>query len=434
MSGQLYSSQRDTGEMCLAPQYDEEQAMCVAPDMVGNADRAATVPGADSEGAVREAAEDLGTVDSLSTAGASCGAVIDALVPNNGDKAQVQLNLNIPIHPSGSVLFAFQLVGQCERDDAGAIKLRSELQLGVMGQIEIETWLVDFELFLRAAGLGYVESVGGSGAEAFRFIALAVRQQIADHNEDIADMILDGRTADGWTRQMGDGEYAELGMGLDVSAGVALSGGGSDGPDATAQGGYRYLSGERVTNGDGDGRLETHDTSQHEFRGAVTIHGTPETAVQGKVTAASLDDQLSKVEGEIQGDVAFDASELSAALVGSDWLSGVVEALGRIISQGRSAFSDEPARLAGQLADLVTDISPSDLALSNVAAGALDRLSSFNGINVGHMITAKASWEQGRGLSWELVLERTGRIEFGDNPRDRVYMLLENIDRVFRLP
>ena len=108
-----------------------------------------------------EGVRNLGNVKSLSEATGIVGGVIDALVPRRGDKASVEFNMNIPIHPSNTVFFSLRLVGQAERDSANKVKLRNEIQLGVMGKVEIDAWIVDIEAHLRVAGTH--QAVGSMG-------------------------------------------------------------------------------------------------------------------------------------------------------------------------------------------------------------------------------------------------------------------------------
>ena len=172
------------------------------------------------------------------------GGVIDALVPRRGDKASVEFNMNIPIHPSNTVFFSLRLVGQAERDSANKVKLRNEIQLGVMGKVEIDAWIVDIEAHLRVAGIGYIEAVGSNGAEAFNFLGLAIRESVADYSETGANFLMGGATRDNLFKLMGTGEYAEAGLGIEASAGLSVS----DNTDTDAAGAsYRDTSATRYT-------------------------------------------------------------------------------------------------------------------------------------------------------------------------------------------
>ena len=112
----------------------------------------------------------------MDKAGSIVGGIIDALIPQEGEKASVEFNLNIPIHPSGNVLLSFRMTGEAERVKSNQVKLRTEIQLGVTGKMEIDAIFAKLEAHLRVAGLGYIETVGSNPKEAVGFIGLFVRQ------------------------------------------------------------------------------------------------------------------------------------------------------------------------------------------------------------------------------------------------------------------
>ena len=77
----------------------------------------------------------------MDKAGSIVGGIIDALIPQEGEKASVEFILNIPIHPSGNVLLSFRMTGEVERVKSNQVKLRTEIQLGVTGKMEIDAIL-----------------------------------------------------------------------------------------------------------------------------------------------------------------------------------------------------------------------------------------------------------------------------------------------------
>lgn len=66
------------------------------------------------------------------------------------------------------------------------------------------------------------------------------------------------------------------------------------------------------------------------------------------------------------------------------------------------------------------------------SAQAIEQLSSL-GVKLGHELSVKGTWKAGVGFGVDITLSRKSEIEFGDSPADLVYVLVENLQRVFQI-
>lgn len=374
-------------------------------------------------------ARNLGTVDSMDKAGSIVGGIIDALIPQEGEKASVEFNLNIPIHPSGNVLLSFRMTGEAERVKSNQVKLRTEIQLGVTGKMEIDAIFAKLEAHLRVAGLGYIETVGSNPKEAVGFIGLFVRQTIAEKSSDAAEYVMKGSSRDKMFKGMGKGEYAEGGFGVEASAGLGVSnkwdpGGGSVDAKVRRTQGTRYTSNQ----GSKDYRTENMSVTEASFGGNFDSG----FAMRGKMR---LEQEGSKtnVEAAMEGEAKLSVEKLNTMLLTSTWISNLVSVFGNLISKGADALKGGTAQKVGAFVGMVRGISPGSIAQSHYADAALKRLKTFGGINIGHKLAIKAKSSNGK-LSGEISLERFQTMEFGKGQNDTVHLLLQNIDPVIKLP
>jgi hypothetical protein len=120
-------------------------------------------------------------------------------------------------------------------------------------------------------------------------------------------------------------------------------------------------------------------------------------------------------------------------LVGGRWLSGTIGSLGRIVGGGAGMLDDaSAARQVGGLASFISQSSGTGVLAEAASARALASLEGM-GVKLGHKLSVLGKWEAGKGYGLDITLERVSQIEFGDNPRDTVYVLVENVQRVFQI-
>ena len=161
-------------------------------------------------------------------------------------------------------------------------------------------------------------------------------------------------------------------------------------------------------------------------------------ALTGKITAKWLNGALNGVDAEVEGEAMIGADELSEVVVGGQWLSGMMGNLVTILQGGQGMLDDQnAARQVGGMISFVQQSSGLGALAEGASAQALDNLRGM-GVSLGHKLTVKVSWEAGKGLGLEILLERVGQIEFSTNPsnptpRDTVYVLVENVQRVFKI-
>ena len=373
----------------------------------------------------------LGTVDSMDKASSIVGGMIDALVPQEGEKASIEFNLNIPIHPSGNILLSFRMKGEAQRIKSNKVQLRTEVQLGLLGKLGMDIGLAKLEAHLRVAGLGYIETVGSNGKEAVRFVGLFVRQTIAAKNEAAAEHVMKGRRRDGLFKGMGKGEYAEGGFGVEASTGLGVTNQLHHGRErGGVEAKLRHTQGTRYTSNQGSKNFHAEKTSATE--GSFGTSFEPGFGMKGKVRVEQQGAN-SSVEAEMSGTAELSVSELNTMLLTSTWVSRLVTVFGQVISKGAKVFQGGTGQKVGAFVGMIRNISPGSIVQSHYAAGALKRLKSFGGINIGHKLAIKAKSSNGK-LSGEISLERFQSLEFGKDQNDTVHLLLKNIDPVIKMP
>lgn len=416
-----YSERNDS-----SPTYvnNEELGVCEVPQGPDNSSQSENLKSQNENAKATEAVRNLGQVKSLSQATDIVGSVIDALVPRSGDKAKVEFNMNIPIHPSNTVFFSLKLVGEAARNSENNVKLRNEVQLGVMGKIEIDAWIMEIEAHLRVAGVGYIESVGSNGSEAFNFLGLAIRESVANFSERGANFLMDGANRDNLFKRMGSGEYAEAGLGIEASAGLSMSA-----DDGSTSGGVKYRDTAATRYTSTEGSSETNETAirTQELALSGSSSGRPKLGLSGKVKYQTIGSGYS-IDGIISGDGEFSVAELDAILISTTWVSGLMTTFATLIKNGANMFGGNKAQQVGQMASLIRDTSVSSIVLSHYAHDALSRLKSFNGLNIGHKVTVMGSYSNGQ-FGGVISLERYSEIEFGSST-DWINLLLQNIDPV----
>lgn len=297
---------------------------------------------------------------------------------------------------------------------------------GVLAVQEVDLYAMTAEAFAQARVFGYLECYGDSSAEMFDLMLLGIHYRLAEASQPVADSVFGVEKIGAIARAMDDDDYAESGLGVSLSVGGSVSS-GDEGMGAAAGAGLQ--AGTRIQS-DGRGGLREEETAQVE--GALSGAVDP-FAVGGKLLGKWRRGQFTTLEAELAGEAMIGADQLSELVVGGRWLSGVIGQLGGIVSGGSSLLGEpQAARRAGGLASFIHQSSGSGVLAEAASARAITQLRGM-GVNLGHKLTLKGTWEEGKGYGVEILLERVSQIEYGDNPRDLVHVLVENVQRVFRI-
>jgi hypothetical protein len=104
-----------------------------------------------------------------------------------------------------------------------------------------------------------------------------------------------------------------------------------------------------------------------------------------------------------------------------------------MIGQGAAIGDDETARSIGSLAKFVSANAGLGVGVEAGTQKALEQLGLHPGVKIGHALKIGVKWTAKDGYSMELRLDRTNTIELGSTPRDTVYLLVEQMQQVFRV-
>lgn len=369
----------------------------------------------------------------------AAGGVVDSLVPNKGDKGKLQLAVNVPVEQSGTVKINFEFIGSAERSDDG-VKLRVQLGGGVVVSKEVKVNLgiykATVEAYAQAKLFGYMEAQGDSGAEAFRLLGLGIQQRMAAVSKTVADAVFNGQFVQDTVQGMDSNDYVETGVGASVTAGFKGSakpkGSGKKTPGVETQG-SAGIEGQTGTRIEADhGKLEKTDVRQV----AIPLNFAWRNNNYGvTVTAKWRGKKFDAIEVEAAGDIMIDVKSMTAGNAFASLISGFVSQIKAIIDKSSGMMPDaEAGRQAGAMARLLGLSIGGDVVMAGATRKALAKLSKFNAIKLGHKLTFKGAYGPSAGLSGEIILERSSSVEFGDSPRDTVYVALENIQQIFRIP
>jgi len=408
--------------------FDEEAGMCLD-ESGGGSGQGVSVQSSDLTdrgGEIREHTEDMGQVHDLG--GGFCqnaGNLVDFLVPNEGDKGKLQVNVNVPVDQSGTVRISFEFIAEVERDEHG-VKGRIQVGGGVTAQTHIDAYFFTVDAFARAMVFGYVESYGENGTQMFQLMSLGLQQRVNSVSSRVADAVWDRDYIDSTIQNMDDDDYVESGLGAELTAGVSAHA-GDEGGGAGA--GVGASTGTRLSS-NGHGGL--NQTSVSQVSGQLQGEADP-FGLDGKLTGKWEEGQFHALEGELSGQAMMDAGDLSEVIVGGRWLSGMISNLASIIGGGAGLLDDQnAARRVGGLAAFIHRSSGIGVMAEAASSRAISQLEGM-GVKLGHKLSVKGTWEEGKGFGLEINLERVSQIEFGENPRAMVYVLVENVQRVFRI-
>ena len=303
---------------------------------------------------------------------------------------------------------------------------------GVRGSTKTDLYLATFEAFAQAKVFGYMETAAANGVKSFEQILLGIHHQIKGVSEDVAGWLFTDEQIEGFTAGMRDDDYVEQGLGLEVSAGASLSveDGDEDQDDSvslSATGGTTV--GTRLTKND-DG-LDEDDTRT--VTGGTKLIASPFVA-NGSLTGRWVNGKMDSIKGAFTGDAMVSVEDLNAALVGSQWFSGMFNAISDCITGASGLLDDEnAARKVGSLASFVVGNSGLGVGAEVGTQKALKGLSDFNGVSIGHRLNVDVGWSESKGMEMKISLGRVSKIAFGDAPTDTVYVALENLQELFHL-
>jgi hypothetical protein len=320
-------------------------------------------------------------------------------------------------------------MAECERDENG-VKGRVQLDGGVQAAQELDAYFVTLKVFARATVFGYLESYGDTATQMFSLLGLGIQQRIDGVSSDVADSVFNRSYIDQTMRQMDSDDYVESGLGASVSVGGSASAGsGDDAASAGAGGGVTGSTGTRLST---DGRGGVRETDVDKL--AVAINGSASPfGLEGKLVFKWADNTLTGFEAELSGEAMMDAGDLNEVIVGGRWLSGTIGSVANMIRGGQGMVDDQnAARQVGGLVSFIHSSSGVGVLAEGASAQAISQLSGM-GVSLGHKLTVKGTWSASSGFGLEIDLERVGQIEFGDSPRDTVYVLVENVQRVFKI-
>jgi hypothetical protein len=317
----------------------------------------------------QDAAKDLGSMEGFNDATSSVGTLIDALVPRDGNTASLSVRFNIPVHPL--VKITISLSGWAGRF-GGNVILNSSIGLGARLEGNVKALWLDLKAYLAVTGTGYIKTMGDSGAEALEFMGLAVREIVAKHSEEIASYMMGETERSNIVSHMSDGEFAEVGVGLNVSAGASIEGGDDD--DGFVQGANAsagYMSGIKFTDQNNDGQLEESTTAK--ASGSIGLNlNLGKFGLSDYSGGSSMgvnifynNDEVSK----ITTDLAFNAS-IQPQKFGWTFLAGcfseVVMEMGKILRNGSEHFSGSAGVRLGKIADSISRLSVADNVASRL--------------------------------------------------------------------
>lgn len=377
---------------------------------------------------------DLGEISELGGSFYSkAGAVLDTMVPVKGDSARLQINVNTAISPVIKIALGFQFL--VERSDDGRVKARCEASAGLMASANFRDLV---ELFAQVSLFGYIEAEGDNGAEVVRLYALALYDRIAKikvgfdieilrlkktvtiaDGKDAADLIFGQGFLRETLKNMGPEDYVESGLGVEVAAGLGV---GSEDFGAEASAAVRTSAGTRLTRGSGGGYTSTA-TRETAGRIEVEVEGKEgKWKVEGNVKCGTMGEEV-EISAVRQADIeklikngTFDPGAIKKTM--QQWIGNVVSGVNALRQSG-SRVTEVAIRKAPEMTfsgTLGSDVLKNKLA---------QRLKNLRGASFGQKLVIKAE-KKGKEIELVVRLQKLSTIEYGDSPRDLVYVMVEN--------
>lgn len=334
--------------------------------------------------AFETAAKDLGSIGGMHEATSAVGTLIDTLVPRDGNSASLSINFNIPVHPL--VKITIGLSGWAGRF-GGNVILNSSVNVGARLEGSVKALWVELEAYLAVKGLGYIKTMGDSGSEAFDLMGLGIHEIIAQHSEKIASFMMSDSERKAIIANMTDSEYAELGLGVSVSAGASAKAGGvsnlsaasevgsEDGDDEGVMQGVSasagYTKGVKFTDEDHDGTLEKQSVAKASGSFGLNLNlGKFGLSDLSGSTGISVDvfytnDEVSKIIANLEFSATTQPTSFGWSFL-AECCSEISMEIAKIISNGADHFSGSAGEKIGKIADTVGGLSIADNVASRL--------------------------------------------------------------------
>ena len=366
---------------------------------------------------------DLGEVEGLTgKVSNTIGNVINALVPRDRDKAGISFSLKIPVHPL--VKITIGLSGTAMRL-GDRVMLMTTVSLGARFEKKVKAFWVEMEAYLQVAGEGYLKTIADTPQERFEFIALGIREIVSGYSEDVAEMMMSPEERKQVISNMSDSEFIELGLGINVGAGVGFDTDngdeeliGSDGKNSSisdsmtgASVSGKYLSGIKFSDSDNDGELETTKTGKVEVKLSASFDFSkfkiPSLSGSPSVFLMLLYSNNKLTMAKVSLGLATKLTpNMDASLLASMFLD-MVNTVSRTIIDGQKMLGGEGGMLVGKLGRAISGLAIGDEALSVAVPKLSDSLSA----NYSHSLSVGVKWSPDSGCSLELDLSKTTSVE-----------------------
>jgi hypothetical protein len=413
--------------MCVAPeaqssmpqqQSAQRQYMqsLAGPQQKGKAEAA---PAAPENKAAKLSKMSVGNVTDLGGGfSRKVGALIDVLIPKDGDCGAIQVDANLPIPPIGANL-AITMKAEVERMNAASgkskVRVRSELAIGVSKKIDA----VFMEAYAKVQLLGYTESLGDTSEEALRLITLGIYERLHGSFPGPAEALMDPRAAKATVAGMDEEDYSETGAGVSASASLKL-GHGEHGKEMG--GSAQFTQGTRLHNEKGE------------------LKGRPIRAFKYGVSAGHIAGSLEGSCEHENGQITLAEARISAgakmSLAHLSVEGKVAEALGALFGEacqagrlGKALNSDSAGRKLGAGIDLVGKSGCARLTGHLVNEQLTKRVHGWEGVEVGVKFIGMVRYDAGKWVG-RLQVCRTQEIQLGGSEADTVHLLLENSESV----
>ena len=369
----------------------------------------------------------------------AAGALLDAVVPQPGDKSKVQLNFNIPAGNLPGTFISGQFTLEAERTQAepgkpasAQTKVRTEVGIGVMTKADL--WLV--EVFAKAMLFGYMEAQGDNGFEVFRLYDLIMYKAVAAVSQAAADCVWGKGLPEAVRKDVVKGnddkdDYVEGGFAGEFSVGASAKVGTQDRSvtgSRRASAGSKYYATDPNKGKKTSSIKTTLGLSIGDWGGEVYVD---EKSEQGQGSGGEVSISASRMIelgsfAEMVGD-----SRKFAELAGQQ-LSKIAGQTLKLIN-GVSALQNKQATKGQTVGGLVGMVGSFSMGSGLAKTAAIDKLKNARGIvgKIGQKFTIKISWGMGSPTKVEISLDRASLMERGKNANDPIYVAIENISNIF---
>lgn len=434
--------------MSVAPTVSEDGLMSVDPtlsdgkqtqtrsELASGLDQAYTEEDAGSsrEDTIRTATEDLGQVSALDDSFASrVGNLADAICPNVGNESKLTVRANIPVYKGellgleGAVNVSIIFSANVARSKEG-VTISSSIGGGVTaaGKADI-AFVATVKAWAQASLAGTIASTANTSTQAFKQLLLGVQRQVGSASTDLADAMFTPAFITSTIAGMDDDDKIESSLTASFSAGAGAKGDGPDDTEAKASVGFER--GWQTTTTKKDGKLvdEEQNTAKFSLGGEVGPLGA-----KGELSAVWGDGKLKKIEGKLEGTGQMSIAELQGEVIAGNMLSNAVTNVSALIT-GKSGMLDDAnaSRRAGALANFIAGSSGSGSVMQSGALARIKDMGILNDAKIGVKVTVGACWEDGKGFSFKLSLDKTSNFEFGEDEHlSPIWVQLENTDNI----